>query len=461
MSPLAGKLIALAFSLLILVNAYVVRRVVGTWLFPGCIFALFWFVFTFLPLTVLFSEPINPWPTAYLFVATVAFSISGLFYFRWPAAYDLNRGKATAAQYFDTTFLRGTFYLASALSLICFVLNMRTQGFSMEDMLLRSIDTAALYSHRRGTDDLVLGVAAKLGLATAYLAATLGGLLFGCSRSKRNSFVVLLGAFLPSIASLLFESAKGLLFQFIALFFGCVLVTRLFQGRLYLIDRAGVRNGILALLILLPLTIVSFFSRGLHGVQDSSVVAEALPRYFASYAFGHLYAFSDWFSFQMGWPASMSYAHEPSTYGFFTFASAFRVFGSSRTFVAGIYDEYFSSGLLTGNIYTMFRGLIIDFGMLGTLLYTFISGFAIHLSFYFLLARRRPTVTVAIFIYVIGYFYSSALVSLFIYNIIPASIVLLSACLIVNNRLSSWMERGVRHGRSSIASIDREEVAPT
>lgn len=442
MNPLTGKLIALAFSLLILANAYIVRRVVGTWLFPGCIFALFWFGYTFLPLTVLFSEPVNPWPVAYLFVATVAFSLSGVCYFRWPTAFELNRRKGTAAQYFDTTFLRGTFYLASGVSLVCFVLNMRTQGFSIEDMLLRSVDTAALYASRRGSDALVLGLVSKLGMAMAYLAATIGGLLFGCSTSKRNSLLVLLGAFLPSIASLLFESAKGLLFQFISLFFGCVLVTRLFEGKLYLIDRAGIRSGILALMVLVPLTIVSFLSRGIYGVEDSSIVAEMLPGYLASYAFGYLYAFSDWFSFQVGWPASMSYAHEASSYGFFTFASAFRAFGSTRSFAPGVYDEYFTSGLLTGNIYTMFRGLIIDFGILGSLLYMFISGFAIHLSFYFLLVRRRPTVTVVTFIYVMGYFYSSAIVSLFIYNVIPASIVLLSACLEVNSRLTSWWKRG-------------------
>jgi oligosaccharide repeat unit polymerase len=433
MDVIAAKLVALVFSFLILGNAFAVRRVVGTWLFPACIFSLFWFGYTFLPLAVLFYEPVSPWAVGYIFCGMAAFSMGSLVYFRWRPAFDLNRRKPEVETYFNTPFVRTVFYVASVFSLVLFVLGMRIEGFSVSDMLFNSIDTAAQYAGLRNAEALSNNLIGKLGMALAYLAATTGGLLFGSSTSRRQSLIVLVSAFAPAIAPLLFQSAKGLLFQFIFLFLGSILVTRLFQGRLYLLDAPGIRRGVLALAVVFPMTVLSFFSRGLRSVVDPTAQMQLLMSYFASYAFGHLYAFSDWFSFRVGLPSLISYPIEPNGYGFYTFTPLFKLFGSTRTFPPGLYDDYFTSGdLLRTNIFSMFRGLIIDFGMLGTILFMFLSGAAIHIAYYFLLVRPRPTVSVAIFIYSVGYFYSSALSSLFIYNVIPASIVVLSVVLYTN-----------------------------
>ena len=432
------KTLAVMFSILILLNGYAVRRIVGTWVFPACLFALFWFGYTFLPLVVLTSLPINPWATGFIFLGTVAFSLSAFVRFRWRWAFAQNLRKPDVSAYFNTPFLRTLFFSSSILALLCFFINMRIQGFSIQDMLWNSIETAALYSSKRGSYDLTPNLFVKLDLGLSYLAATLGGLLYGAAASRRQAIAAVTFAFLPAIASLLLESAKGLVFQFLFLFVGCVLVTRVFQNEWRLISKSDLRRGLIALVILAPLTAVSFFSRGLFGVTDSSIVAEQMPRFFASYAFGHLYAFSDWFSYHLGMPSSMPYPAEAPGYGFYTFAPIFRIFGSTQNFLPGIYEDVFIGGdLLEGNIYTMFRGLIIDFGMAGTLLYMFVSGLLLHLSFYFLLAKRRPIASVAIFIYMVGYFYSSALISLFIYNVIPSSIIVLSACLYLNQLLSS------------------------
>jgi oligosaccharide repeat unit polymerase len=428
-----GKGLALLFSILILLNAFGMRRLVGTWLFPACIFAVFWFLFTFLPLAALTDLPIDPRGTAFILCFTLAFSASSLAGFRWRWAFKQNELKAAPEEYFNTRFLRTTLAASSALALVCFAINMRIQGFSFSDLFLHSIETAASYSSRRGQYELTPNIASKIELTFAYLAATLGGLLFGSSKSRRQAALAMTGAFLPAIASLLLESAKGLLFQFIALFFGCVLVTRLFKRKLYLMNASDARRVALAILILVPLTAVSFLSRGLFGVSDASVVAQELPRYFASYAFGHLYAFSDWLSFSTGGQSTVNYAADPSGHGFYTFTPLFKLFGSTRE--APAFDDVFVGGnILLGNIYTMFRGLILDFGIVGSMVYAFLSGVVIHLGFYYLLVKRRPVISVAFFIYVIGYFYSSALISFFMYNITPASIALLSLCLAMNNR---------------------------
>jgi oligosaccharide repeat unit polymerase len=433
MNVVFAKLLALVFSILILANAYIVRRMVGTWVFPACIFSLFWFVYTFLPLAILFNEPVNPWPVAYLFLCTGAFSLSSLIFFSWKPAFQANCAKQKADSYFNTSFLRSLCYFSSGTSLVLFLINMRIQGFSIEDLVFNSVDTASKYAILRSNDLLSSSLTGKIGMVLSYLAVTTGGLLFGGMTSKTRSSLVFVCAFTPAVAALLFQSAKGLLFLFIPLFFAGVLITRLFHGRLYLFDSATVRKGLFALLVLIPLTAISFLSRGLYGVTDRTVAIRKSLAYFESYAFGHLYAFSDWFSFHVGLPAINSYTYEPKGYGFYTFTSFFNMLGTTRTTPRGVYADYFTNGdLLTTNIFTMFRGLIIDFGIPGTVLYMFVSGVAIHLAYYFLLVTPRPVISVAIFIFSFGYFYSSAFASLLAHNVIPVSIIVLSVALFAN-----------------------------
>src|SRR5437773_7659205 len=98
------KSLALVFSLMILGQAYLVRRHVGTWLFPACLFGLFWFGYTFFPLAVLFWVPAHPAAIAFLFLCTVAFSMGSLF-FDWKTAFTRNGQKRkTAALVYGSSF---------------------------------------------------------------------------------------------------------------------------------------------------------------------------------------------------------------------------------------------------------------------------------------------------------------------------------------------------------------------
>src|SRR5713226_639943 len=94
------KCLALVFSLMILGQAYLVRRSVGSWLFPACLFGLFWFGYTFVPLAILFWVPVNPYATGFLFVCTLAFSLGSLA-FDWKAAFARNawKGETSVAVY--------------------------------------------------------------------------------------------------------------------------------------------------------------------------------------------------------------------------------------------------------------------------------------------------------------------------------------------------------------------------
>lgn len=429
------KVLALVFSLAILGNAVFMRRLIGTWVFPAALFALFWFLMTFIPLVGLFDAPANPMAIMYIFLATVVFSVSSLVHFRWRHAFRVNQDKPEPADYFNTRFLRRLFVAMSAGSLLCFIWGMQAQGFTVYGMLFTMLDTASSYAAMRYAEALESTVSARLSLVLAYMAVTIGGLLFGSARSRWQKGTTLFLSFLPAITAMLFQSAKGLLFLFVALFFAGILVTRIFTGRIYLFDAGTVRAGAIAVAVILPLVMLSFMGRGLAGIEDTSVVSASLSNYTATYAFGHLYAFADWFSYRIGYTSALPYHADPTGYGYYTFMSVFKALGSARTVPLGIYDDYYLWGdVLNTNIFTIFRGLIIDFGLWGTMLYMFVSGLLIHLAFYMLLVSRRPGFSVALFIFAIGYIYQSFVISMLTWNIIPVVALGLGCCLYLNGR---------------------------
>ena len=173
------------------------------------------------------------------------------------------------------------------------------------------------------------------------------------------------------------------------------------------------KYGILAM----PLIIISFLTRGLFEIDDSQEILERIAAYLASYAFMHIYAFSDWFAATVGETSIQAYSREDKSWGFFTFIALFKLFGSAKEVPAGVYDEYFTfENLSPGNIYTIFRGLITDFGFLGTTLVLFLAGALFNFGFKKFLATRHPTISVAVIFVFVHFLYTSYIVSAFIWN---------------------------------------------
>jgi oligosaccharide repeat unit polymerase len=99
----------------------------------------------------------------------------------------------------------------------------------------------------------------------------------------------------------------------------------------------------------------------------------------------------------------------------------------------GVFDQYYSFGdLFTTNIYTMFRGLILDFGFIGSVLFMLATGFLLHWAFHSMLRNKRPVFTVAVFVFMMGYFYTSFIISVLIWSRIYVTFLLLWIVLRVN-----------------------------
>jgi oligosaccharide repeat unit polymerase len=187
------------------------------------------------------------------------------------------------------------------------------------------------------------------------------------------------------------------------------------------------------LLIVAPLIIVSFLSRGLYTIDDPEELKQRLIGNLSSYAFLHLHAFSDWFSFAVGQHAVQSYPPEPLTFGFFTFVAPFQLLGSTKTVPDGYYDEYFAFGdYFSSNIYTIYRGLITDFGLPGSLLAMYFFGAIFNAAFLQMMTSRYAAVSIGVVFLFINVLYTSYVISAFIWNSTYLVTVLSTLVLIAN-----------------------------
>jgi oligosaccharide repeat unit polymerase len=430
------KCLALLFSVMILGQAYCVRRRVGTWLFPACIFGLFWFAYTFIPLAVLFLVPAEPYAIAFIFLCTLAFSIGSL-PFDWKTAFAKNAQKrGTAALVYGSPFLKAVFYLATLSSLIFVILSSLAQGFSLHDFFFDLYATATSFALMRYSESLNANIYGPLSVVCVYLGVIVGGLLYSTVPTKKERWLVLILSFLPSMLLAVAQSSKGSLFLSVVFFFAGILVHRASTGTLRLFEKGAIKSLTLYAAILVPITTISIVSRGLAAVEDTSELANRILNYYSLYAFGHIYAFSDWFAFLIGRHSELSYNQEGATYGFYTFAPLFRLIGSHKELPLGTYDDFYSFGeSLPTNIFTMFRGLIQDFGFIGCLLFMLATGVLLHWAFRTMLRNRRPAFTVAVFVFMMGYFYQSALISMLIWNSIYVTFVLVWLVLEMNKRI--------------------------
>ncbi|HLZ12315.1 MAG TPA: O-antigen polymerase [Candidatus Acidoferrum sp.] len=412
-----NKCLALLFSVMILGQAYLVRRHVGTWLFPSCIFGLFWFGYTFFPLAVLFWVPVQPYGVAFIFICTVAFSMAAMV-FDWKTAFERNAQKrGTATVVYGNSFLKALFYISTISSLLFLALNSFAQGFSLRDLLFDLYASAAAYAEMRYSQDLSSNAFNPLSIIFTYMGVILGGLLFPSMETKIGRCIVLVLSFLPSILVAVTQSAKGLLFLCVVFFYAGLLVYRASEGTLRLFKKGNIKWLMIFMAVLISTVTISFVSGGLYKIEDVESLAGELISRFATYALGHLYAFSDWFAFVVGIHSDVIYSHEGATHGFYTFAPLFKLLGSHKVLPLGNFDDIYSFGdLINTNIFTMFRGLIQDFGIIGSVLFMLLTGFLFHWAFRTMLLKRVPVFTVGIFVLMMGYFYLSFGISLLISN---------------------------------------------
>lgn len=433
MSLFISKGLSIFLSCLIFLNAYCMSKFAKTWLFPACIFSLFWFVYTFFPLIILYNVPINPLAILYIFVCTFIFSLSSLL-FNWEGAFKKNAEKIKegGAQLFDSYFLKIFFFAGQLFVIVTILVNLSINGIEITDYIKNFWVTTNAFMVKRYTNTYVNNIFSHLGVVLNYADASIGGILLVANSKKSNLAFIFIFALLPSMLDMLLFADKGTLPLTFSLFYSGILIGRIFNNDFSLLTLRTIKVSLIGILITLPLLVSSLISRGLYEMHSNQLITNFALNVF-SYAFGHLYAFSDWFSYYFLHNSKNFYSGYTNSYGIYTFTALFKALGSNLKIPPGTYGEYFTyKNILKTNIYTIFRGIILDYSFVGSLMFIFLSGTLFNFFYYRMLSIKKPVIAPAIFIIMFGAFYSSFMISLFIWNSVYIVFILLILIFFLN-----------------------------
>jgi len=401
---------------------------------PACVFSIAWFLLTFIPLVALPQVPANPLAIGYILLGCAAFSIPALVA-RSDGTVAADITSRVPPDLFDTFVVRGAFFAFSTVALAAIVFNASLQGVSITALMTNFFEVAAtLIAQRYLEDNPANNIYSQIGNIACYLSVSLGGLVFPGYRTLVSKTLVLVVAMAPALFVIGIFGAKGMIFLCIAFFWGGTLVRRLLRGDTRLMERRTILQAIIAIIALLPFVTVSFIARGNYATITPEEFMFSMQRLYGSYACGHLYAFSDWFTWYIGQQSYLLYAGEPPTGGFYTFTSLFLALGSDHILVPGYYAEYFRwQDYLQTNIFTFFRGLITDFTLVGSFLALILAGAVANGMFRTMAKGRFLPITVSFYIFMMGYIYTSFLISLLIWNSSYLVVALQTLILIVND----------------------------
>lgn len=337
---------------------------------------------------------------------------------------------------YNGRFLSLCFFGMQLSVLLCILMNLKTQGYQPEEFVNDLFGTAYRYLNDRYNGRIIPNIYAQIGIVLNYTGVCIGGIVITTRKGLLGKLVVFILSFVPAALHMAIYADKGTLFLCAALFYGGVLLTRIHKGDTSLTNRQTNKVFLMCFVLLLPVLLASFMARGIDEGSNEEAVKKLLF-YIASYAFGHLYAFSDWFSNLTYGNSMNTYFHqEHYTNGLFTFMSIFKTLGLPANVPDGYYDEYYNyRNIIQSNIYTVFRGAIQDFSFFGSYLYILLTGAVTNFAYHRVLTTRFPVISGAVFICTMGYIYSSFLISIMVWNSIFAVFVALVLLLSINKGL--------------------------
>ena len=228
------------------------------------------------------------------------------------------------------------------------------KNFTSLDLLLQMNNYMAI---QRYTGNVSTSLLNRVLLIFVYAAPMCGGYSYIYSK-KRIDKVISLLTLLPVLFILLIENTK-------APVIACVIFFLIAMFTAYLVKNEAVpkinfkkmSKWLALFFIIFSLLFVSMMFRiGKFDISTFEIVKVKI----GNYIFGHIPAFDHWFSSNCN--------DLPYSFGIQTFISIFDTLGIQNR-IQGVYAESYVGGALGSNVYTYLRGLISDFGIIGSLLF--------------------------------------------------------------------------------------------
>jgi oligosaccharide repeat unit polymerase len=392
----------LLFPLITIIATTVITiKITSTWRSPGAFFSLCWSFFILVP--VLFAQDYNTHQSGLWFIVIFSMALSSGSVLAYSPSNYLSSHLRFRLNYKYILYIFFFFTLISLLGLY-FLFNYATNLYSINNYNSGWTVIPNLIAVDRYGDVLSYPFIIKYSLYFIYPGNLLGGLLFGLEKIPKKIKIFLFTPLVASIILGIIEGARTSILLGMVLFFSGFLSALIlkkpekkYSSKLLLkffIVGSSIIGSFIAFFI-----IIQWLRQGMD-----TIIVDLLFERIRAYFFGYLAAFTQW----------LNSANDIRTYGgFITFAGPLNLFGLIDR-PLGFYEPINIANNVSTNIFTVFRGIIIDFSITGSIIIAFLIGYIFQLFF----QKRKEEKLVGTLPLSIFYAFTlySPLISIFHYN---------------------------------------------
>jgi len=393
----------LAYAALLLVTGYSRLRC-GGWFAPAAFVGLVWSFFTGASLLVV-DYPVPGRGLWMLVLLIIAIQLGGL------VAHEIRplspalspAGENTLESWIAPCRRYGLLCTVVASAGCMYFLFSSLEDFGLPLTWIGVLEVGAKWTLLRYAD-AVEPWSVRVLITWFHPAALLGGVLFVCSRKLRDHWIGVT-TLLPAVLYGVLTGARAAILLGLTCWIGGYVAAQCVRNPGPLILFSARR---ITLLLLAAVSMVGMFG-SIDAIRDAkwtqALTFELHGQRLSNYMFGSPAAFADW------------YAHAGTTelqWGARTFAGEFEMLRLKTRTVGAYSDMTNVVGTESTNVYTLFRGLIEDFGAMGAVLIVAGIGAVVEMSFAARLKNARSSLFCLSAFY--AFFLFSPLVSLFSFN---------------------------------------------
>lgn len=401
------------------------RRIHNSLIHPGIFFPLLWLMFSMGPLIFAPNYYVQPFGLWIITLFSAALGLGSLLFtstFESPQKVNKNFENSFRAYkplLFIVVLITSIFAIIGAGLVLQYTMNRFQLNFSFFNLLILPNEISV----DRYLEILNYPIYIKFFRYWLFPAALLAGLSYPLARGKRESLL----CFIPMIVAIFFglmETSRFTIITTVVIWYAGILGARIVlqKNMNKFFDKRSKNFFLFASVLFVILFILLDWLRQAQGELVADLVIERLK----AYLFGYLAAFSNW----------ITMIYDGSTqFGQATFAGPLSFSGLvERKF--GSYSPILISGDLSTNIYSALRGLIMDFSIPGTGIIMILIGWLgsavyqkVIQGFFFFLVPL--TLFYAFTLY-------SPLISIFHYNSLIMSWIILSAFLLITKPIIQY-----------------------
>lgn len=254
------------------------------------------------------------------------------------------------------------------IGLVSPIFSLTENGFSINDVLSLSgiINVSSTSAIMRYSESRSVSTVHQIASIFTYACALCGGYTYNYAKEKVEK-VLSMATMLPIILEMVFTSGKSGFIAAIILWIGgwCISYKRIHAE----LPRIKMKIYVLLLGVIVMLYGVLFLVMLLRTGNFSSEMVDIITeKFWKEYAFGPIIGFDAWF---------LRRNTQEFDIGSNTYMTLFRMIGLVNR-QGGIYDVLISE---YGNVFTVFRGVISDFGIIGGIIYCFFRGIVTQLCY--------------------------------------------------------------------------------